>query len=166
MASKKGIVITVIILAVITGVSFLSWIVPQDNETTFVISDYGNYLDGVIKIHEVLQESIDIDYQNLHNGDISPEDYIIITEVTSSQVTTQISEFVTSKPPEEWVDSYISYMDAMKKFNEYIVETKVVANLIEKESFEKEMAETILKIEILKTEYQEYVKISDESRPD
>ena len=166
MASKKGIVITIIILVVITGVSFLSWIVPQDNETTFVISDYGNYLDGVIKIHEVLQESIDIDYQNLHNGDISPEDYIIITEVTSSQVTTQISEFVTSKPPEEWVDSYISYMDAMKKFNEYIVETKVVANLIEKESFEKEMAETILKIEILKTEYQEYVKISNESRPD
>ncbi len=166
MASKKGIAITVIILAVITGVSFLSWIVPQDNETTFVISDYGNYLDGVIKIHEVLQESTDIEYQNLHNGDISPEDYIIITEVTSSQVTTQISEFVTSKPPEEWVDSYISYMDAMKKFNEYIIETKVVANLIEKESFEKEMAETILKIEILKTEYQEYVKISDESRPD
>ncbi len=166
MASKKGIAITVIILAVITGVSFLSWIVPQDNETTFVISDYGNYLDGVIKIHEVLQESTDIEYQNLHNGDISPEDYIIITEVTSSQVTTQISEFVTSKPPEEWVDSYISYMDAMKKFNEYIVETKVVANLIENESFEKEMAETILKIEILKTEYQEYIKISNESRPD
>ena len=166
MASKKGIVITVIILAVITGASFLSWIVPQDNETTFVISDYGNYLDGVIKIHEVLQESIDIEYQNLHNGNISPEDYIIITEVTSSQVTTQISEFVTSKPPEKWVDSYISYMDAMKKFNEYIVETKVVANLIEKESFEKEMAETILKIEILKIEYQEYVKISNESRPD
>ena len=166
MASKKGIVITVIILVVITGVSFLSWIVPQDNQTTFVISDYGNYLDGVKKIQEVLQESIDIEYQNLHNGDISPEDYTKITEVTSSQVTTQISEFVTSKPPEEWVDSYISYMDAMKKFNEYIIETKVVTNLIEKESFEKEMAETILKIEILKTEYQEYVKISDESRPD
>ncbi len=166
MASKKGIVITVIILAVITGVSFLSWVVPQNNETTFVISDYENYLDEVIKIQEVLQESIDIEYQNLHNGDISPEDYIIITEVTSSQVTTQISEFVTSKPPDEWVDSYISYMDAMKKFNEYIVETKVVANLIENGSFEKEMAETILKIEILKTEYQEYVKISNELRPD
>ncbi len=166
MASKKGIIITVIILAVITGVSFLSWIVPQDNQTTFVISDYGNYLDGVKKIQEVLQESIDIEYQNLHNGDISPEDYTKITQVTSSQVTTQISEFVTSKPPEEWVDSYISYMNAMKKFNEYIIETKVVANLIEKESVEKEMVETILKIEILKTEYQEYVKISDESRPD
>ena len=169
MASKKGIIITVIILAVITGVSFiplLAWIVPQDNEATFVISDYENYLDGVKKIQEVLQESINIEYQNLHNEDITPEDYIKITEVTSSQVTTQISKFVTSKPPEEWVDSYISYMDAMKKFNEYIVETKVVANLIEKESSEKEIVETIQKIESLKIEYQEYVKISDESRPD
>jgi len=69
------------------------------------------------------------------------------------------------KPPEEWQDSYISYMNALKKFNAYIVETKVVANLIEKESFEREMAETIQKIESLKVESLEYVKISDELRP-
>ena len=42
-------------------------------------------------------------------------DYIAITEVTSSQVTTQISEFVTSKPSEPWQESYISYMNGMKK---------------------------------------------------
>jgi len=165
MASKKGIVVTVTILAAITGASFLSWVVPENNETTFVISDYGKYIDGVKNIHEVLQESIDIEYQNLHNGNISPSDYISVAEVTSSQVTSQISEFITSKPPEEWQDSYISYMDALKKFNAYIVETKVVANLIEKESFEREMAETILKIETLKAESLEYVKISDELRP-
>ena len=117
MASKKGIVITVAILAAITGASFLSWIIPEDYETTFVISDYENYLDDVKNIQEVLQESIDIEYQNLRSGKISPRDYITITEVTSSQVTAQISEFVTSKPPEEWQTSYISFMDAMKKFN-------------------------------------------------
>ena len=136
MASKKGIVVTVIILAVITSASFLFWIVPQDNESTFVISNYEDYLNGVKNIHEVLQESIDIEYQSLRNGEISPEDYIKITEITSSQVTTQISEFVTSKPPEEWLGSYVSYMDAMKKFNAHIVETKVLANMIEKGSTE------------------------------
>lgn len=166
MASKKGIAMTVIILIAITSVSFLFWIVPQENETTFVVSDYGNYLDGVKNIHEVLQESIDIEYQNLRNGEISPKDYIAVTEVTSSQVTSQISEFVISNPPEEWQDSYISYMDAMKKFNSYIGETKVLSNLIEKGSTEEEMAETLQKIESLKTESLEYVKISDESRPD
>ncbi len=166
MASKKGIAITVIILAAITGASFLFWIVPQNNETTFVISDYGDYLNGVKNIHEVLQESLDIEYQNLRNGEISPENYIKITEVTSSQVTAQISEFVTSKPPEEWQTSYISYMDAMKKFNSHIGETKVLANMIEKGSSETEMVETLEKIESLKAESLEYVKISDKSRPD
>ena len=118
MASKKGIAITAIILAAITGASFLLWIIPQDNDTTFIVTDYEGYLDGAKNIHEVLQESIDIEYQNLRNEKISPMDYITITEVTSSQVTTQISEFVTSKPSEQWQESYISYMNGMKKFNE------------------------------------------------
>jgi type II secretory pathway component GspD/PulD (secretin) len=166
MASKNGIAITVIILAAITGASFLIWQIPQDNETTFVISDYGDYLNGVKNIQEVLQESIDIEYQNLRNGKISPDDYIKITEKTSSQVTAQISEFVTSKPPEEWQDSYISYMDAMRKFNSFIGETKVLANMIEKGSTEEEMVKTLQKIESLKMESLDYVKISDETRPD
>jgi type II secretory pathway component GspD/PulD (secretin) len=166
MASKNGIAITVIILAAITGASFLIWQIPQDNETTFVISDYGDYLNGVKNVQEVLQESIDIEYQNLRNGEISPDDYIKITEVTSSQVTAQISEFVTSKPPEEWQDSYISYMDAMRKFNSFIGETKVLANMIEKGSTEEEMVKTLQKIESLKMESLDYVKISDETRPD
>jgi len=165
MASKKGIVVTVTILAVITGASFLLWIIPQDYETTFVISDYRKYLDEVKNIHQVLQESIDIEYQNLRSGKISPRDYITITEVTSSQVTAQISEFVKSKPSEEWQDSYISYMDAMKKFNSYIGETKVLANMIERASSEAEMVEILEKIESLKAESLEYVKISDESKP-
>jgi len=162
---KKGIAITAIILAAITGASFLLYLVPQDFETTFVVSDYGNYLDGEKNIQEVLWESINIEYQNLRNGEISPEDYVIVTDVTSSQVTAQISEFVKSKPPEEWQDSYISYMEAMKKFNDYIGETKVLANMIESGSSEEEMSETIQKIESLKSEAQELVKISDDSRP-
>ena len=166
MTSKKGIVVTIIILVAITGASFLLWMIPQNNETTFVVSDYGGYLDGVKNIHEVLQESMYIEYQNLRNGEISPQEYITITEITSSQATAQISEFVTSKPSEEWQSSYISYMDAMKKFNSYIGETKVLANLIEKGSTEAEMVETLQTIESLKIEYLEYVKISDESRPD
>ena len=165
MASKKGIAVTAIILAAITGASFLLWIVPQDVETTFVVTDYENYLDGVKNIHEVLEESIDLEYQNLQTGKISPQDYIAVTEVTSSQVTTQISEFVTSKPSEEWQVSYINYMEAMKSFNSYIIETKVLANMIENGSTEEEMNEVIEKIQSLKSESEEFVKISDQSRP-
>ena len=166
MASKKGIIVTVAILAVITGASFLFWLVPQGStETTFVVSDYESYLDGKKNIHEVLEESIEMEYENLLNGAITPEDYIAITDVTSSQITAQISEFVTSKPPQEWQPSYINYMDAMKTFNSYVGETKVLANMIENESSQEEMEETKQKIESLKAEYLEFIKISDESRP-
>lgn len=166
MASKKGIATTIIILAAITGASFLLWVIPQENETTFVVSDYKDYLDGVKNIHEVLEESINIEYQNLLNGKITPQDYITITEVTSSQVTAKISEFVTSKPSEEWQASYISYMEALKKFNSYITETKVLANLIENDGSQEEMEKVVQKIESLKMESSEFVRISDESRPD
>ena len=165
MASKKGIAITAIILAAITGASFLLWVVPQENDTTFIVTDYEGYLDGVKNIHEVLQESVDMEYQNLREGKISPIDYITITEVTSSQVTTQISEFITSKPSEQWQESYISYMDGMKKFNEYILETKVLANQIENESPDAEILQTVDRIEYIKAESIEYVKKSNELRP-
>lgn len=165
MASKKGVVITGIILAAITGASFLLWIIPQDYETTFVVSDYESYLDGVKNIQEVLEESVDIEYQNLRSGKITPQEYTTVIEVTSSQVTTQISEFVASEPSEEWQTSYISYMNAMMKFNSYITETKVLANLIENASSEEKMNETLEKIDLLKTEYREFVKNSDQSRP-
>jgi hypothetical protein len=165
MASRKGIVITIIILGAITGASFLIYSIPQEVETTFIVTDFENYLDGVKNIHEVLKESIELEYQNLQDGKISPQEYIAITEVTSSQVTNQISQFVTSKPSEEWQASYINYMDALKSFNSYIVETKVIANMIENGNTVDEMSETLEKIEFLKAESREFVKISDESRP-
>jgi hypothetical protein len=162
LASKKGIIVTVIILVAITAASFLFWIIPQENPSTLMVSDYANYLDGVKKIHEVLQESIETEFQNLLDGKTSPDDYIAITEVTSSQVTVQISEFVTSKPPEEWQDSYISYMEALKKFNSYIVETKVAANMLKEGQIDTEI---IQKIESLRLESQELINKSNELRP-
>ena len=162
MASKKGIAVTVIILVAITAASFLFWVIPQENPSTLVVSDYENYLDGVKKIHEVLQESIETEFQNLLNEKISPDEYIAITEVTSTQITAQISEFITSKPPEEWQDSYISYMEALKKFNAYIVETKVAANMLKEGQIDTEI---IQKIESLKSELQELINKSNELRP-
>lgn len=162
MASKKGIIVTVIILVAITAASFLFWIIPQENPSTLMVSDYANYLDGVKKIHEVLQESIETEFQNLLDGKTSPEEYIAITEVTTSQVTVQISEFVTSKPPEEWQDSYISYMEALKKFNSYIVETKVAANMLKEGQIDTKV---IQKIESLRLESQELINKSNELRP-
>jgi hypothetical protein len=165
MASRKGIILTIVILAAITGASFVFWSIPQKSESTFVVTDYRNYLDGVKKIHEILQEDIDVEFQNMLDGKISPDEYITSTEVTTSQITAKISEFVTSKPSEPWQESYISYMDALKKFNSYVVETKVYANMIKEGSDQQEMSKILQKLETLKAESKELVKNSDNLRP-
>ena len=58
MASKKGILVTIIILAVITSASFLLWVIPENNETTFIVSDYEGYYLGVKNIQEVLMGQV------------------------------------------------------------------------------------------------------------
>ena len=165
MGSKKGVIVTVSILAIISGASFLVWTIPENNESTFIVTDYGNYLEGVKNIHEVIQESTDMELNKLINGEISSQEYIQSVDITLSQATSQISEFVTSKPPEEWQSSYISYMDSLRKYNEYLVETKVLADLLENNADESKINEILNKIELLKQESLELAKFSNDARP-
>lgn len=164
MASKKGIAITIIILGAITGASFLFWMVPQETQMSFVVSDYESYLDGIKERHSILDDSVGTEFQNLRDGNISPDEYLQIADVVSSQVTGQISEFVTSKPPTEWQESYISYMESLKNFNTYVTETKVYANMV-KEGNTDNLDETLQKIQSLKSEADRLVQVSDDSRP-
>jgi len=164
MASRKGIVITIIILAAITAGSFLFWMVPQENQMTIVVSDHENYLDGVKEIHSVMDQTISEEFQNLIDGRILPDEYIRTSDVISSQVTMQISEFVTSKPPTEWQESYINYMESLQNFNSYVTETKVYANFLKEGKIDK-LDETLTKIQSLKSESERLAKASDESRP-
>lgn len=94
MATKKGKIITVAILAAITLVSFVFWFIPQENEASFVVSDHENYLDGVKNIHKVLDEDIDITFQKLKDEKITPEEYISMAKTSSDQITQQISQLV------------------------------------------------------------------------
>jgi len=164
MASKRGIIVTIIILLAITAGSFLFWIIPQESQMSLIISDHESYLDGIKEIHSVLDQTISTEFQNLKDEKLSPDEYLQIADVTSSQVTSQISEFVTSKPPNEWQDSYISYMDALKNFNSYVTETKVYANLV-KEGKTDQLEETLTKIQSYKSESEMLIELSDNSRP-
>lgn len=164
MASRKGIIITIVILAAITAGSFALWMVPQETKMKLVVSDHKNYLDGVKEIHSLLEQSISEEFQNLKDGNISPDEYIQVADVTSSQVTSQISEFVASKPPDEWQESYIKYMESLQNFNSYVTETKVYAGLI-KDGKSDKLQDELEKIDSFKSESQRLAKLSDDSRP-
>jgi len=165
LATKKGIIVTVIILAAITGASFLVWLIPQNNETKFVITDYGAHLDNVKEIHSTIQTGIDEEFQNLLNEKITPKEYIEIAEISSSQITSQIMTLVESKAPSEWYESYLNYIEALQKFNLQIRETIVVATMISEGKDSSEIKESLEKIDLLKTDSKELAVASDEARP-
>ena len=164
MASKKGIAVTIIILVAITAGSFLFWVIPQESQRSLITSDHENYLDGIKAIHSILNQTISTEFQNLKDENITPDEYLQIADVTSSQISSQISEFVISKPPNEWQDSYISYMEALRNFNSYVTETKVYANLV-KEGKTEQLDETLAKIHSYKSESEMLMEVSDNSRP-
>jgi len=164
LASKKGIIITVTILAAIFAASFLVWLIPLNVETNFVISDFGNHLDKAKEIHLTLQTGIDQEFQNMLDEEITPEEYIELAEISSSQVNSIIIQLVESKAPEEWYESYLSYIEALKKFNSEIRETIVIAKMISDDKLD-ESNDIFEKIKNLRKDSQTLASISEEVKP-
>ena len=165
LATKKGIIVTAIILVAITGLSFLVWLIPQNNEIKFVITDYRAHLDNVKEIHATIQTGVDKEFQNLLNEEITPKEYIEIAEVSSSQITSQIMILVESKAPSEWHESYLNYIESLQKFNLQIRETIVVATMMSEGKESSEIQESLEKIDLLKKDSKTLAVVSDEARP-
>ena len=164
MASKKGIGITVAILVGIAGASFLVYLIPEDTTMKFVVSDFEKHLDDIDERTLMLSTAIEESFEDLMNHEISPDEYFITANVTQSQVNSLIIELTLSGAPQEWTESYITYVDALKKLNEQIRETVVVANLVKDENVEP-VNEIISKIYELRIEISDLVEKSDSLRP-
>jgi len=165
LATKKGIAVTVVILAAITAASFLVWLIPQNIENKIVVSDFEAHLDNIKEIHFTLQTEVDQEFQNMLNGKINSTEYIEIAEVSSSQVNSQIIQLVESKAPEEWHESYLSYIESLKKFNLQIRETIVVATIMNENNESGEIQDILEKIDSLRNDSESLAIASDDTRP-
>ena len=94
MKSKKGVIITVGILIAITIASFSVWIVnnPTSTEMTIVVTDFENHQEGISERHKIVSNAVEESFSELMNGGISPEEYIKIAEISSSQNTALLTE--------------------------------------------------------------------------
>jgi len=157
--------LTIVILVAITITSFFVWLTPQSYDATFVVSDFKSHLDGIKEIHRVLADGIEKEFQKMLNGDITPEQYIEVAEISSSQINSQIIQLVESKASQEWQESYLNYLEALRRTNSNIRETIVVANMIKDNADEQNVDEVLKKIDQLKEESKSFVSASDSARP-
>ncbi len=166
MTSKKGIAVTIGILAAITLASFVIWFIPSGtNQTSFIVSDHEANLDGVKSIHQAIQESIEEDFQKMLDREITPAEYKERAEVASSQLKSQIIQMMQSDPPEEWKASYQSYLEALRTSNSYIRETKVIATMIQDSENDEKVSEDLESLAQIQSEAKELVEKSNQARP-
>ena len=165
MASKKGIAVTAAILVGVVAASFLVYLLPEDTTMKISISDFENHLDITKERATMEVTGIDESFQKLMNNEIGPDEYISIAEVSASQLNSLIIELTNSGATQEWSESYVNYIIALKKVNDKITETVVVANLITDDSNSDSINEILAKIKQLETESLDLIKKSDSSRP-
>jgi Fic family protein len=165
LVSKKGVWLTVAILVVITIGSFFVWLTPQNYNATFVVSDFKSHLDRVKEIHMTLVDGIEKEFQKMLNGEITPDQYIEVAEISSSQINAQIIQLVESDVSEEWQESYLNYIEALRTTNSNIRETIVVASMIKDNSDKEGIEQSLKKIEQLKEESKSFASASDSTRP-
>ena len=165
MASRKGIGVTIAILVGVVAASFLVYLIPEDTTMKITVSDFGEHLDITKERALMESSSIDESFKKLMENDMDQDEYIRIAEVSSSQILTLIIELKDSGATQEWTESYVNYIGALKKLNEMITETIVVANLMDSDDNSNSINEIIDKIHQLKTESLDLTKKSDAARP-
>ena len=165
MASRKGIGVTVAILVGVVAASFLVYLIPEDTTMKITVSDFGEHLDITKERALMESSSIDESFKKLMENDMNRDEYIRIAEVSSSQILTLIIELKDSGATQEWTESYVNYIGALKKLNEMITETIVVANLMDNDDNSYSINEIIDKIHQLKIESLDLTKKSDAARP-
>lgn len=166
MATKKGIVVTGIILAAITAASFMVWLIPQNIKSEIIISDFEVHLDNVKEIQSTIKKEIKEEFNNMLDNKITPQEYINLAEISSSQINSQIIQIVESKAPEEWHKSYLNYMESLKIFNSEIRETIVIASMVaDDKQKSNEFLEIMKKIDSLEKDSESMSKASDQARP-
>ena len=163
LAKKRSIVITAVILAAVTAASFSVWIVPQKNNSSFIVSDFKNQFESIQARHNVIVDEIDKDLQGMLSGLVTPDNFIMRIEASTSQINALIIEMVQSGAPQEWQESYLNYGESLKSYNSYLRETIVLANKIKSGSSDNQ--ENLEKLDGLKKESESFALKANEMKP-
>ena len=164
MAKKRGVIVTIAILAAITGVSFSIWLIPQKEESSFVVSDFKDHLESIQTRQKVISDEIETDLQAMLAGTVTPDNFIMRAEASTSQINALIIELVESRSPQEWYESYLNYGESLKSYNSYLRETIVLANKI-KEGSSDDIKENLERLGALQKESEAFALKSDKTKP-
>lgn len=163
MKSKKGFILTAGVLAAITAASFAIWFIPQNNQSV-VISNPQAELDALIDQQKAIAESDKIEFDKMLAGQITPENYIAISDISSSQIRAMIISITNPEVSDEWMHSYSAMADSLRAYNTYLRETNVIAEKLKSNPSADVTVDTEALQQYL-TQAQDSITASNDSRP-
>jgi hypothetical protein len=164
LKSKKGFIITAAVLGAITAGSFAIWFIPQNNQSSIIISNPQDELDALIDQQKAIAESDAIEFDKMQNGQITPENYIAIAEISSSQIRSMIISITEPDVPENWSQSYSALGDALRAYNTYLRETTVIAEKLKADPG-ADVTEDLQRLGQYLSQTQDSISASNDARP-
>ena len=108
--------------------------------------------------------SSDLEFDKLISGQITPDNYLGIADVSSSQIRSMIISITSPDVPSNWKSSYESFGESLKAYNTYLRETTVIAQKL-KESPSADISKEKAGLQEYLTLVKESLEASYKARP-
>ena len=164
MASKKGIAITVAIVAAIVGASFLIWLIPQSNPGSLITPRADSeIISDVYARHNDLADDIESKVSQWREGNLTSEKALAEITQARPRVHEMEKQIQDANPSQEWQKSFDLYELALGVFSEYLDATEKLVKTGDTSGSDTSGSDG--ETEELRTEWRSYVDQSVQAMP-
>jgi hypothetical protein len=125
LVTKKGIALTAAIIGGFTAASFLVYFVPSAPQGAVVVpTDPATELAFAMDRNQAIVDDFQSTFEMWKNNELNKDEFNKHADAAVNQVNELMLELRRSDAPEEWVQSYVLYIQALENYKEYFAKTK------------------------------------------
>ena len=125
MVTRKGIALTAAIIGGFTAASFLVYFVPASPQSAVVgPTDPETELVFAMDRNQAIVDDFQSTFEMWKNNELNKDEFYKHADAAVNQVNELMLELRRSGVPEEWVQSYVLYIQALENYKMYFAKTK------------------------------------------
>lgn len=125
--SKKGVLLTIIIVIAVISTSFIVWFLPQgavlqneNSNMTIVFSDPALTLSSVESQYNIIKEEFENSLNATTNQSSNMTNIENLAEVSTKQIDELMLILLNGNPTESLLPSYVDLMNDLKNYSNYL----------------------------------------------
>jgi len=145
LVTRKGIALTAAIIGGFTAASFLVYFVPSSPQSEVVgPTDPSTELVFAMDRNQAIVDEFQSTFEMWKNKEVNKDGFDERADVAANQVKELMLELRRSNVPEEWVQSYILYIQALENYKAYFEKAKEYVNYISTSDADPSQGEALL----------------------